>query len=411
MHFFLQSIRSLARYRPEWRFMVIGSIAFPQLCDIQLANVDLIYWDDDRFAKNLFSWGKFVAKQFNKEMDAGFLIQSRLEAVGINWGNRERVQKALSECDLIWVPFYNIGLKNLALAELLRRISRPVIATVHDIHPSFYPEDYSPDLLINYQQGFIPFVKNCVKVFTHSDFQKKAIVQHLNLDAAKIYVTPQPPLNDPEVFSCAAQKNIGQKILAKFQIESPFVFYPASTLHAHKNHFRLILAWKELKEKLRDQCPRLVCTSKGSSAQWKRIQALINHFQLGDTIIFTGSIDFTALAVLFGACDLVVLPTLFEGAGSGILTDACIHGKPVISSSIPQIQEQVTALGGLDVGYFDGYSIPSIVETVSTYLAHKDGLSGKALRNQSILTDNFHILWDNWSRAYTEVFHDVAKNF
>ena len=276
MHFFLQSLLALAKNRPEWNFRVIGSIAFPQLREINSDNIEVFFWDDDFLSQSAFSFLKPLMKRLGKEMDTGFVIQSRFEYAGIKWGNSQRINENLSDCDIIWVPFYNISLNNLSLVEHITNEPRlPVLATVHDIHPSFYPEDHTATALANYREGFIPFLKKCHTIITHSDFQKQALIQHLRLAPDKIRITPQPPLIDPEKFLSSCGENDVRFILKKYNINAPFAFYPASTLHVHKNHTRLLIAWKELKNILGEECPILVCTAKGSRTQWKRIEALI----------------------------------------------------------------------------------------------------------------------------------------
>lgn len=408
MHFFLQSLRALANLRPEWHFRVIGSIALTQLSEIKLNNIEVIYWDNDFFNQSVFSFCKSWIKWVGKEMDTGFIIQSRFEYAGLPWGKGNRIKENLSDCDIIWVPFYNIALNNLALIEHLKGISLPVLATIHDIHPSFYPEDHTATALANYHQGFVPFIKECHTIITHSVFQKQAIIQHLELAPDKIRVTPQPPLIEPEKFSILCNENDAKLILRKFQINSPYAFYPASTLHVHKNHSRLLIAWSELKNILRDECPMLVCTGKGSRTQWKRIEALIDRLSLNKHVVFTGTVDLKTLVGLFRSCDMVVLPTLFEGAGSGILTDACMQGKPVISSYIPQILEQVKSLGNIHVEFFDGNSVPSIVNGVYTSWKNINSISETALQNKSIVTQNFQDYWDNWCKVYIDTIEEIV---
>ena len=125
-------------------------------------------------------------------------------------------------------------------------------------------------------------------------------------------------------------------------------------------------------------------------------------------MVFTGSVDFKTLAGLFHSCDLVVLPTLFEGAGSGILTDACIQGKPVLCSLIPQILEQVKSLGNIRVEFFDGNCVPSIVNGVSSYWENKGPLLDSALQNKIIVTQNFQNYWNKWCQVYIDTIEEIV---
>jgi glycosyltransferase involved in cell wall biosynthesis len=344
-----------------------------------------------------------------KKNEAGYLLQNRAERYNLSWGNIKKRTTAFRSVDAVWVPHYNISLSSIALNEDFREVTAPILLSIHDIHPAIYPEDHSADDITRFNLGFIPFARRCQRIITHSQYQKLAIIEHFQLNTVDISVTPQPPLIDPTIFLDHQLFNRPLESEIRFGITRPYVFYPASTTHSHKNHLRLLSVWLNLKQKLGNDCPMLVCTGKGNNQQWKYLSAIINAYSLNKDVIFTGMVDIQTLVELYKGSILIVLPTTYEGAGSGIFTDALVAGKPVICSDIPQIREQITALGSVIVDFFDPFSIPSITNAVSTALKKIDALQKIAENNQKLVKSIFKKMWVTWAEFYAQEIENLIK--
>lgn len=400
MHFLFQAIPALAHSRPNWIFKIVGSIALPELQRLATANVHVHFWDDDIQTRVLYQLSNQALKYLGKGSDAGFLLQKRAEMYGLPWGQAANRLAALQSTDAVWVPHYNLSLSRISLSNDLYPIQAPVLFTIHDIHPAFYPEDHPADDLARFYQGFVPLAQTCQHIFTHSQFQKSAIARHLQVPAEKISVTSQPPLIDPQLLLKANDPTQSAKILTRCGIHRSYAFYPASTTHIHKNHTRLLAAWAQLKKQLGQACPLLVCTGKGSQRQYQCLTSLVTAFGLQDDVLFTGPIDTPTLATLFQNCALVVIPTLYEGAGSGILTDALVTGKPVACADIPPVREQLAALGPVIITTFDPQNISAIANAVLTILSNLDEQQHIARQNQALGQNGFSEMWQTWAEAY-----------
>ena len=402
MHFLFQAIPALSHARPHWTFEIIGSIALSELQRLVSNNVHLRFWDDDSQTQAIYRLGSQALKWLGKGSDAGFLLQKRSEMVGFPWGQPANRVALLQQADVIWVPHYNLSLGRISLFNDLKHIKAPVLLTIHDIHPAFYPEDHPAGDLARFYQEFIPLAQTAQRIFTHSQTQKSAIACHLQLPADKIYVSPQPPLIDPDLLVRAYDATQTANILARYGIGRSYAFYPASTTHTHKNHSRLLAAWAHLKKQLGPLCPLLVCTGKGNQRQYQRLAAQVAAFGLQKDVIFTGPIDTPTLATLFQNCNLVVIPTLYEGAGSGILTDALVTGKPVACADIPQVREQLTALGPVEITSFDPrntFAIANAVQTILTDLSNQERI---ARQNQALAQSGFSEMWQTWAEDYAQ---------
>lgn len=409
MQFLKQSLTALAKEKPDWRFIVIGSISQEFLKDLNHPAIEVVWWDDTPRNRLVLSVAKKLLKGMGKSRDAGFLLQSRSERYGLPWGDAGKVRSLISQCDVVWVTHYNIDLERLSTGQLLGDLQIPQLFTIHDIHPAFYPEDHAPGNLVRFYKGFFSFTRSCSAMITHSEVQKRMVVQQMGVPPERVIVTPQPPLIDPAFLLQQFDAAETQKIRAELGVDRPFVFYPASTLHIHKNHTRLMVAWSMLKAKFGDRCPLLVFTNKGSRKQWRKIEALIGELDIQDKVVFVGQVSNEQLAVLFQNCLFVALPTLYEGSGSGVLTDAYVTGKRVLCSTIPQIQEQLRVLPGANVQFFDGNSVLSIFETleaeISSILAGTGSSEGAS---QAQISERFNTLWQGFAQCYAGVMAQIA---
>jgi glycosyltransferase involved in cell wall biosynthesis len=410
MHFLLQAVPALSAARPNWNIELVGSIALPELQRLAAPNVHLHFWDNDPLTRAIYQVGSQALQRLGKGSDAGYLLQKRFEMYGLPWGQTSNRVAPLQQTDVLWAPHYNISLDRISLYRDLRVLQMPVLFTIHDIHSSFYPEDHPVEDLARFYQGFVPLAQTCQHIFTHSQFQKSAISRHLRVTADKISVTPQPPLIDPLNLLKAYDPTHAAKILSHCGIHRAYAFYPASTTHTHKNHTRLLAAWAQLKNQMGPACPLLVCTGKGSQHQYDRLASLVAAFRLQDDVLFTGPIDTPTLATLFQNCELVIIPTLYEGAGSGILTDALVTGRPVACADIPQVHEQLAALGAVRITFFDPYITADIANAVQTILANLDSEQDTARQNRAPAQTGFVEMWRTWAEDYAQCIEGMTTS-
>lgn len=408
-HFLLQAIPALSQARPGWVFEVVGSITLPELQSLNSSNVHVNLWDNDPRTQFLYQWGSRVLKWLGKGGDAGFLLQKRAEMYGVPWGQARNRTAPFQQVDAVWVPHYNLSLERLALDCDLASTRVPVLLTIHDIHPAFYPEDHPTEDLARFYNGFVPFAQTCQHIYTHSQFQKSAIANHLQMPLDKISVTPQPPLIDPQKLISAYDPADASQTLSRCGINRRYVLYPASTAHIHKNHTRLLSAWLQLKQELGEVCPLLVFTGKGNSQQFHHLQNLVAALRLQDDVCFTGPVDTPVLATLYRNCELVVIPTLYEGAGSGILTDALVTGKPVACADIPQVHEQLAALGPVSITTFDPCNIFAIANAVKIILNDLEEQKQIAQQNQVIAQIGFAEMWQVWAEDYARCIENMSS--
>jgi glycosyltransferase involved in cell wall biosynthesis len=421
-YFLINGLRHLAQVHTDWQITVIASSSFRKLSEINIDNINVIYWDDTFVQR---SASKFVQKllpdshtsggiYLNNYTSAatyfisGMLPFSKLKSM---FGDIKGLYNSLPTHDIIWVPHYSIvGGDRFSSLLNLNSLDIPILFTIHDIHPVYFPDDWSIDAKNSFWEGFVVFARKSNSIITHSFFQKESIIEKLNIDAEKIHVTPCPPLIEVSEFKKDYLEGEINDTLKRFHIKSPFALFPGSGGHTHKNHVRLLLAWAKLKDYFHEKCPLLVCTAKGHL--WPSIKQTINALGLDDNVVFTDSVDTTTLVKLYRGCLFVVVPTLYEGGGSGPVAEAIIAGKPVVCSDISPIKEQLQTYNITypteGIRLFDPESVDSITQALIIAINNITTDNKQIIVFQNNLVSHTERLWKNWATYYAQQISQIS---
>lgn len=152
----------------------------------------------------------------------------------------------------------------------------------------------------------------------------------------KLVVTPfapDPVFRPPSPESAAAAR-------AKFGLgnDEPFVFFLASN-KPHKNLVRLVEAWGMVRAAWSaDDPPRLLVAGR-ADPRYPEAQQRAQALGLQEAVRFAGPVSDADAVALYGACDLFVYPSLYEGFGLTPL-EAMACGAPVAcsnASSLPEV--------------------------------------------------------------------------
>jgi glycosyltransferase involved in cell wall biosynthesis len=406
-YFLVNAIHHLSATEPSWRFTVLASSSFSQLAQIQLPNVRIVLWDRGVLQR--------VCAKVLRGIMPGHQARRVSTALGkhaptrwirANWGDLQSIWKSLGDVDVIWAPHYSINPSLPSLTYDLRSTKIPIVLTVHDIHPVYFPDDWAQSSLDRFWLECAPFSKTCNYVITHTHFQKEAIAKHIGVAEDRIGVIPIPPLIQPTDLLQVLQPDERSAFLQNHSIVPPYALYPASSTHSHKNHVRLILAWHALSQRLGPLCPTLVCTAKGHL--WPALKSLIEALSLEGTVVFTDTLDTMRLATLYDGCSFVIVPTLYEGGGSGPVAEALMVGKPVACSNIPQIMEQMDEYH-CRVITFDPTSISAIADAAGWTQLNLEMLQTQARENKERLLVDLPRLWSEWARFYAERLRVAAE--
>jgi glycosyltransferase involved in cell wall biosynthesis len=171
------------------------------------------------------------------------------------------------------------------------------------------------------------------KIITATEFIKKEVSEHLQIDPEKIAVTPYAPRHN---FRPLAYGDTEQTRL-RLGIEDGFILF-VGTIEPRKNLITLLRAFSETLKNT-DLRPQLVIAGQEG---WLVGETLnyVHSEGLSDRIKFTGYITDAELRALYASCAVFVYPSLYEGFGLPPL-EAMACGAPVISSDVPSLTETV----------------------------------------------------------------------
>ena len=209
------------------------------------------------------------------------------------------------------------------------------VVSIHDIVYAHFPSYFSPrDRLV--LSTLVPLSARQAKaVITLSQCTRRDLLERYKLPADKVFVVPLAA--GPEFHPVVDKKQL-ELVKQRYGISEHFIL-AVGNLQPRKNLSRLIEAYARLRAQLDGNAiPKLVIVGR---AKWRASdlfdQALSRGLQ--SVIMFTGYVSDEELALLYGAADLFVYPTLYEGFGLPPL-EAMACGTPVIcsdTSSLPEV--------------------------------------------------------------------------
>ena len=245
--------------------------------------------------------------------------------------------------DLIIAPSYS---------PLLFICSPKFVFTLHDLQELYYPNFLRKEVKLWRIFMYKRLTKLAYKIITESHHVKKDITKIYKNTEDKVHVIESPPYFKNEE-------------IKKSPFNFPYIFFPAQ-FWKHKNHIRVIMAFKKVKKI--DREIKLVLTGS-KSREFKKIEKKVFDLNLENDVIFQGPINQTEMSTYFSNAKLIIVPTLYESISIPVF-EAFKYQVPVCSSGIYAIKGQVGDAGI----FFNPEDITSI------YKAIKIGLSDKKLR-------------------------------
>ncbi|RZT18941.1 glycosyltransferase involved in cell wall biosynthesis [Mycobacterium sp. BK558] len=260
----------------------------------------------------------------------------------------------------VWLPHYPFPLARLLPAH--RRMMTYV--TVHDtIH--LLPHDISGQTWARRAYARVMLhadARLCRRIFTVSHATEVTLTDIAR--SARIQVTPIPV--DEEWFEPADPSLV--------PVSGPYLLYVGNSKR-YKNLVQLLAAFADIK----DTVPhRLVIAGGGATLRTMddRVRELAEAN--ADRVTVTGQVPFAVLRALVASADLLVMPSLHEGAGLPPL-EAMASGTAVLASTIPSVRE--TCGAGAD--YFDPHDRAALAQLMRRYCTDADARLALAERGRT----------------------------
>jgi glycosyltransferase involved in cell wall biosynthesis len=271
----------------------------------------------------------------------------------------------------------------------------PLVVSVHDVsyleHPQYFTRFRSLQLRLTVQRT----LKRAARVLTPSEYSRRAILKHYRISEEKVVVVPNAVASQ---FRAIEREVAGAAIQRKFGINRPFVL-TVGDLQPRKNHLGLLQAFEDVLRAEPKLPHDLVFVGKET---WysPELHRAVDRSALRDRVHFTGFVEDADLVQFYGACDLFVFPSFYEGFGLPIL-EAMACGRAVACSRLTAMPEVANAAGIL----FDPGSKKEIARAMLDVLVDpvlRARLERLGLQRAATFT------WEKSAAQTLQVYYEVA---
>ena len=238
----------------------------------------------------------------------------------------------LDDSTILIIP-YIIQDCNIKLDKLYEAISKKkVILVIHDLHIYHFPEQWDNTIRESVYYRYNLLVNQSKGIIVHNNFTKDDVCKKFEIESNFVDVIKLPPFLDPNTSTISREE-----LNSKFDIgNSEYGIWASSSTAPHKNHERLIIAWKIIVDK--GYKLKLILTGH-TSPRWEIISKLIDDLNLKDYIIFTGVVTNAEASSLIANAKFSICPTLFAGGGPVPAAESIIMGVPLLISNIQECRE------------------------------------------------------------------------
>lgn len=307
----------------------------------------------------------------------------------------------VKDVDIVHYPWFDLFFHSLPTKKKF-----PTIVTIHDVIPLIFPKNYPLGI-----KGRINLflqknsLKNCSYFITDSQKSKEDIKKYLMLKDEKI--TP---------ILLAADKNFKVlndtqllRVKRKYRLPENFLLYVGDA-NWIKNLPFLIEGFKSISANPRFENLKLVLVggvflknveniNHPELYSLKRVNKMINQYQLEGKILKPGNIDGEELVSFYNLATIYVQPSLYEGFGLPILQAFCC-GTPVVSSNGGSLPE----VGGKAAVYFDSTNLTQF-ESIITEILENKSLQNRLSKLGLDQAERFS--WDKVINETIEVYKKV----
>ncbi len=271
----------------------------------------------------------------------------------------------------------------------------PLVVTVHDVSFLENPEYFTRFRSLQLQLTVSQTVQRAVRVLTPSEYSRRAILKHYRLPEDKVVVVPNAVAGQ---FRPIERDVARAAIQRKFGIERPFVL-TVGDLQPRKNHVGLLHAFEDVM-RAESRLPHdLVFVGKET---WysPELHRAVDKSPVRDRVHFAGFVEDADLVKFYGACEMFVFPSFYEGFGLPIL-EAMACGRAVACSRATAMPEVANAAGIL----FDPGSKQEIARAMLDILLDSE-LRARLERLGVQRAAGFS--WEKSAAQTLEVYYDVA---
>ena len=269
------------------------------------------------------------------------------------------------------------------------------VIVVHDLGYVDLPQYVETKNRI-FLEKYVPYsVKKADHIITISEFTKRRIMQHFEIDSSKISIVT--PAIDHSFFYPRPADEI-KKIRETYNLPKTFLLF-VSTLEPRKNIVGLLDAFAALPASIQKQYPLVLVGGRGWADEDIH-ERLRKYSDL--PIIRPGYVRDEHMPSLYSAASLFIFPTHYEGFGMPPL-EAMACGTPVITSATTSLPEVVEG-AAIKI---NPANIHEITEAITLVLKDKDmqfTLSEMGLSQAKKFT------WEKSAKKALEIFESLVDS-
>jgi glycosyltransferase involved in cell wall biosynthesis len=209
----------------------------------------------------------------------------------------------------------------------------PAIGVIHDMAP-WREKKGSGQLKAVVRMFFPAALRRLDRVIAVSRWIKQELVDIAGIKENRIEVVPNGI--DTQAFYPRPRGEESVVLIQPFSFRRPYVLYASRLEHPMKNHVKLIEAFGIFKERTR--YPHRLVLAGADSRGSKKVKEAAAASPYRKDIFFTGHFPVTSLPELYSGSDIVVVPSMYEGFGMGVL-EAMASGVPVACARAGSLPE------------------------------------------------------------------------
>ncbi|MHB1462360.1 MAG: glycosyltransferase family 4 protein [Armatimonadota bacterium] len=274
----------------------------------------------------------------------------------------------------------------------------PSVACIHDMSWLHVPGKYDRSRLFYLNRILPSLIRKLSKVITVSESSKKDIMAVTGLPSSKVQVIWNGA--DTGLYFPRDKQVCQQAIAQKYGIHRPYIMYISRLEHPGKNHVGLIHAYERLR-KMHDIKHMLVLPGNDREHN-ELVHAAADASKYKDDIVFLGFTPTEDLPLLYGAADLFVFPSLYEGFGIPI-AEAMHCGTPVCCSNVSSMPE-VLGDAGLTFDPEDPVQMAQVMSQMLLDQALRQKCVDKGLERAKLFT------WKETATRTLNAIREVARS-
>jgi|SRR5208337_3901079 len=272
-----------------------------------------------------------------------------------------------------------------------------LVVTIHDLIHITDPAFKGTLAALFYARPMFSLVaRKADWLMADSEFTKTQIVEHLPVSPSKVVVVY---LGVSPHFCQHDREQAVLRVSSLLGVKSPYILF-VGNLKPNKNVKTLIRAFAQLHVKAGLDHQLLIL---GDDRKWKA--GLVNERQkLGivDRVLFAPHVRYEDLPWVYGAAEMLVMPSFIEGFGLPVL-EAMACGTPVVclrAASLPEVAANAAE-------FFEPSSVDDLAEAIERVL---NSPAGQAALRQKGLQRAKQFSWEECARRHIGVYRKVLES-